>query len=340
MNVARCLSQMIVGAVCTLLFAGAAQADEARVLIIAPRATPLVKKLEAELATEHFTIGFWFDSKTIESTAEVRAHAVAREARILLRTSASDDAVEVWVADRDGDIVRFRERVTASSPADADLLAVHAHEVVRAALLADTSPSKPKPAPSPLPDVEEPEPPPEPVAEAPAPPRVALRVGPTFVASLESGFGMGNLSLGVSWLASERVSLDAIASLPIFASTIKAPEGSARVSLGLLGAGASWSPSDRAARVRPSLGAGMALAWTHVDGIATPPFVSNSDDVVSFLPYVDLAIRVMLTKSLAIGADVLGGVAFPPARISFAGHEVATFGRPMMLATSSFQVTW
>jgi hypothetical protein len=151
---------------------------------------------------------------------------------------------------------------------------------------------------------------------------------------------MGEAALGFSWLASERWSADAVACIPLATGRVEGSEGVAHVGLALAGAGASFAFADRHATLRPSVGAGMAFGWTHVDGVANAPFVSQSADLFAALPYVHLSMLVRWTPALFLRLEVLGALSLPSQAITFAGRQVATFGEPVLDTTLAVGTEW
>jgi hypothetical protein len=311
-----------------------AWAEPERVLVVAEdTGSVLVRTLASELAAGGF------DVEVVSATVagDLSSEAGVRHARTVLRVSPTG-AIDLWIADQAGSEVRFRERIEAG-PAneDASLLAIRAQEAVRGKLLpvAPLLPQEPPPAP------EKPVP-------APAPPRAAttqpLRfsasVGPSVLGSPGGTSPMGAAALGFSWLASEHWIVESMVRIPVLAGHVDGAEGVAHVGLAMAGAGVSFAFTPRDAVVRPSAGAGAAVGWTHVDGVANAPFVSHSADLFAVLPYACLSTRVRLTSGLSLGAQVLGGPSLPPQAVTFAGRQVASLGEPVLDGTLMLEAAW
>jgi hypothetical protein len=208
------------------------------------------------------------------------------------------------------------------------------HEAMRAALLRITDPPPPAPerdAPSEAPPAFE---------SAPTIPRFAASLGPGVLAGPGGVSANGHAAFGFTWMPIEHLAIDARATLPLISGRVTAPEGTARVGITTVGAGASWVPTLRAAAVRPSIGAGAMLAWVHVDGVAAPPYVSNTDDVLTPMPYAHAGLSIALAGRVRLALDGAIGVTLPETRVSFAGRDVASLGSPLVFASSSIEATW
>jgi hypothetical protein len=311
------------------------RAGQEHVLVVAEdtRST-LVRTLVSELGAG----GYGVDVVSAAAAIDMSTEAAARHARMVLRVSPSGDSIDLWTADREGSEVRFRERIAATRDGEEPrLLAIRAQEAVRGKLL-PVEPLAPQEPPHAVP--EKPVPLPSPATAAPAPPRFAASIGPSLVASPGGASMMGDAALGFSWLPSERWSIDAIARIPLATGHVDGDEGTAHVGLALAGGGASFAFADRQATLRPSAGAGVAFGWTHVDGVANAPFVSQSADLFAALPYVRLSMLVRWTPALFLRADVLGALSLPSQAITFAGRQVATFGEPVLDTTLAVGTEW
>jgi hypothetical protein len=151
---------------------------------------------------------------------------------------------------------------------------------------------------------------------------------------------MGDVALGFSWLAGQRWSVDAIGRVPLAPGHVDGVGGTANVGLAMVGGGLSYAFSRPDALVRPSAGVGVAFGWTHVDGVATSPFVSHSADLFAALPYVCASARVAVAPRLSLRAEVLGATSAPAQAVTFAGKQVATFGEPVLGATIAVETVW
>jgi hypothetical protein len=150
----------------------------------------------------------------------------------------------------------------------------------------------------------------------------------------------GEAALGLSFLATRRVRVDALARVPVIAARIDAPEGSARIGTAFLGGGLSLAMTDADSFACPSIGAGMAIGWTHVEGSATPPYVSHSDDLFAAMPYVRVATSLRLAGRLRVRADVLGAARLSSEAVAFAGRQAAVLGDPLVDVSLGLEVLW
>ncbi len=314
-----------------------AMAAGERVVVVAEDITaPVVQKLRAELTASGYAIDLVSASAGIDFSAE----AALRHARVVLRVSPLGDSIDLWVADREGQSVRFRERIVATSDdEDASVLAIRAQEAVHGKLLPIPASAVDPPSPTPI------------AATAPPLSSLASRAAeraPQFIASVGPNvlFTPGGLApaggaaLGFSWLAGERFSVDSLARLPVIAAQVEAPEGTARVTIGAIGLGASYAFSSLDARWRPTIGAGLALEWSHVDGVANAAFVGHTSDLFAAMPYVRASMGLRMSRTFRVRVDLLGAVSAPTQAIAFAGHRVATLGAPMLDASLALEATW
>lgn len=325
----------------SLAYARASAASGARVLVVAedPSST-LVSKLRSELTAG----GYDVDLVSAAAATDLSAEAAVRHARAVLRVAPMSDSVDLWIADREGADIRFRERIaSATDKDDPSLLAIRAHEAVHGKLLPIApaeAPERAMPAAATPAVAPQERPAPAPASTRAPPATFAASLGPSLVLSPGGVGATGDVALGFSWLATERLSVDALARIPVVAASIDAPEGRARVGIGALGGGLSFAFAEAAALVRPSLGAGLAFAWTHVDGVATPPFVSHSSDLFAAMPYLRVSTSLRLTGKLRLRADLLGALSIPQQAVTFAGRQVATFGQPLVDGALSLEALW
>jgi hypothetical protein len=258
-------------------------------------------------------------------------------ARAVIRVVPSSE-LEVWVVDVASDQPRLVEcRANAADPASYDVLPRCAAEVVRAAL---DSPPPPMPAPpesspadaSPRDDDDAK----APLASAsPSRLRESLSLSPAVTATA----GGPSPSIGVR-LAGEIFARDGWFGVQAFALVpgvrSRVPEsmrGSATIASYLLGIGPEARLANADARWVPRLGAGVALAWLHLEGIASFPWKGRSDELFTAVVYAGGGASVRLWRGVRLGADAWIGAAVPQAAVAFGGQEVATWGRPLVVGS-------
>jgi hypothetical protein len=311
----------------------AASAGGEPVLVVAEDlGAPVVVKLRSELTNA----GYRVDLVSAVAGIDFGAEAALRHARALLRVAPLGDSIDLWTVDGRGGSVRFRERIAAAADDDdARVLAIRAQEAVHGKLLPEPEETRrdERPVDRPAPSA------PRPTGAAPLP-RFAASLGPSLVLNPGGLGAAGDAALGFSWMPGERLALDAVLRVPVIAGKVEAAEGTARVSFAALGAGASYAFAPWGAPVRPLVGAGVAVGWSHVDGVASPSFLGHSDDLFAAMPYLRAALAVRLSSRLNLRADVLGAVSAPAQEIRFAGRPVATLGAPMLDASLALETVW
>jgi hypothetical protein len=329
------VTMVAAGLAASVLTARGAWAEPERVLVVAEgTGSVLVRTLTSELAAGGYEVQIVGATVAVDLSSE----AAARHARTVLRVSPTNTSIDLWIADHEGSEVQFRERIEAGpAKEDPSLLAIRAQEAVHGKLLpvAPLLPQEPpSPAVKPVPTTA-----PPPLTPT-APPRFSAAVGPSVVGSPGGASPMGDAALAFSWLASEHWMVEAMARLPVLAGHVDGAEGVAHVGLAAAGGGLSFAFAGREAALRPSAGVGVALGWTHIDGIADAPFVSHSANLLAALPYACLSTRLRLTSALSLRAQVLGGPSLPPQAVTFAGRQAATFGEPVLDGTLMLEATW
>jgi len=343
---------------CAILLALSMGATSARVAlaeaptevaVITPDPTaPLAIRIASELGQLGLRVVFVArtDAETM-GPAALEAAAQGVGAFAALRVVRSGSAIEVWIADRTTGKTVIREVVGADRVGtDADV-ALGAVELLRASLLELKLPERPaqaevEPAPAVLKAV--PTPPPSPPSE---PPRVAS--GETSVAlgmAIDPGVGGFRLGYGPQVLVARR--LDKLIGLElsgdvIFASIEDEPLASASTTTSLVALAGTLSPTI--GRVQPRLGAGVGVANLRTQGVPATPQAPAGDRLQGSESGATLAVfhlrsglAVELSPSLRwrVDATLLAGGS--EVQIQFLDERVATWGRPTLFASSSFEL--
>jgi hypothetical protein len=138
-------------------------------------------------------------------------------------------------------------------------------------------------------------------------------------------------------MATRVLGVGARVSVPVLGSTVSSQEGHASVAATLFGVEATAVVLD-AHYVRLSAYAGLAAAWLRTSGFASAPYVGQSDAAVTALPFlgVEVAPRLADRVHLHLAGDV--GASLPRADVSFAGHTVASWGRPLGMGSAGVSV--
>jgi hypothetical protein len=318
---------------------GRACAGGRRVLFVASASTPFSARVRAEIEAMGFEI-----VPAADLAEGSKAGAVAA-ARVL------DDPghrVELWVLDASTGHLALRAVVVPSPDEDDASETVRASEELRAFFQPLRAPGPPHLAPVPAPPqppppAPEPIPPPAPFVPAPepAPPpppeRTRFVVGADLAIPFQPGGPGLDLGLRGRWMATQVLGLGAFVRVPLAGSTVTASEGSASVSVPLFGADLTAS-AEPVSWLRLSASAGLALAWVRTSGFATPPFQGQPSNVAVALALAGAGIAPRITDRLHLCFDGQAGVSLPKADIAFAGHTVATWGRPLGLLSAGVGV--
>src|ERR1700722_15754977 len=89
-----------------------AWAADARLLVVAEDpSSALARAVTSELAAGGYAVEVLGADDAVDMSVQARAH----HARAILRVSPTGGSVDLWAADKDGDDVRFRERIASAS---------------------------------------------------------------------------------------------------------------------------------------------------------------------------------------------------------------------------------
>jgi hypothetical protein len=146
-----------------------------------------------------------------------------------------------------------------------------------------------------------------------------------------------HLDWWLAWAMSPRFSLALDAALTPVGTKLRAPEGEASVAWYLTGVSLRFSATEPTAPVRFRSGVGAWLAVMTLSGQPAATYVNTPTEFVSVIPHLDLGLRFSLTPRLGLALDLSGGVSAPGASIHFAGRQVATWGRPLWLASLALE---
>lgn len=255
-----------------------------------------------------------------------------------------EPALDIWVTDRvTGKTVLRRIDAPAEAPRASALVALRAAELLRASLLELNVERPPNGEVRAEPEVRAWVKPtaPFPAAErAPAPPRVPRFGAAIGVAAFVAPGGLPPaITPGavVSWRATSAW----LGELALFAPALgrlDAFGGSAMVDqeLGLVGARRELAVGV----VRPSVGLAVGAFRLGARGVASPPLRASSDQRWSFAAALGAGARADVAPRLAIVGDVRVIGLYPRPLIRFAGREVATTGRPLVVVALGGELAW
>ncbi|WP_437622707.1 hypothetical protein [Sorangium sp. So ce1151] len=334
-----------------------------KVVLIADRRTdPIMARVYAELATLGFTVVVVRGGAGPPSHGPAAASALEAGAAAAIRVTEVPGGVEVSIADGvTGKSVR--RAVMADDPAT---VAVRAVELLRASLLEVRSPRPSRDEADAEPEaraVVEAEPPP-PARAAPAarpraggtsraPPPPPSGGGATRRAPATFGVGAApavlwsaggvpaSPMLDVSGYAMiwSRLGLSTFVQIPLGSVSRGGKEGTrrVRVALAALGVRSALGPPD--AEWLPSVGAGLAAAWLHVEGEGrSSEYVGTAKDAFTLAPYLRAGLSFAPVPWLRISEQLMAGIAAPRVVIDAAGRAADAWGRPFLGASLGVEV--
>jgi hypothetical protein len=123
------------------------------------------------------------------------------------------------------------------------------------------------------------------------------------------------------------VELEAFGLLPLTDGNVQAKEGSADVTISLVGAGAGYVLSDEGAPLQGSLGAGAGVLFLTMEGEAAPPYAARKESLTTAAFFLDGGVRYRAADWLGVRLSTQVGLYAPRPVIEFAGREVAAWGR-------------
>lgn len=127
--------------------------------------------------------------------------------------------------------------------------------------------------------------------------------------------------------------------VPLVAEALDTPEGQIKAFAWQYRLGALFDGPEPTAWWSPRFGAGVALAMLTADGSARAPYVGASEHSTGWGPWASVGLRLQIVRQLSV--IVAGDATFlvPEMVLRSAGHEVATFGRPLLSASAGLEVT-
>jgi hypothetical protein len=275
---------------------------------------------------------------------EPLATAAEREgATAAVRVDGPRGAVELWVRAPQGPV---GETFTAPGErAPGQVLALRVAEALRArGLLVPPAPSRavaesppPQPPPAREPDAVS-TPPREHSTPAAAPPRLSLELGPGVALSPGGLAPLPIADLGVRLELARIWSLSAVGTIPLATQRIGGAEGEADVSTFVAGGlvELEWA---RFSFGGLRSGAGAGLSVSSMSGRARSGFDSSHELVTVFTPLVRTSLHAHLAPWLRLRAGLAGGATFPTVRVAFGSREVASWGRPFVIASAAFELS-
>ena len=329
-------------------------AEAMRAIVVATDVdTKLVRQMSAELAAEGFDVIVMAASSAPQKST-IESMAQASGARAVVTVDEQGHVVRLWLAESPAstmiEVAKFG--ATGTSDDDDRVVSVRAAEALHAATIklekklaalssasssasmsaitAASSSASPSSSTSTLPHAVAP-------VEVPKSPSSGFGFGIAFVTS-PGGIGpMTDLSMSAFRRIGDAWSIGAFVHAPLGGPNLTGPEGSASAHVFMVGGDFGRTIGREGGDVHARISIGIAAASLSFSGNASSPYVSAFDSVWTAIPFVrgGFAYDVL---PLSFRTDVTFGVAMPEPTASFAGREVAHWGRPLVIVTPS--IAW
>ncbi|MDD5309947.1 MAG: hypothetical protein PHU25_21730 [Deltaproteobacteria bacterium] len=312
--------------------------------------------LSAELSTLNITVATVNGVATSEREQRLELERVVAErkavcaVRIERIAPGEGGGVELWISDRlTGKTTIRRVPVEDSNDREfAEIVALRLVEALRAGLLeieigalGETSAKgktvvsspivvapRPQSATSPKPAQDEKKCAPAPEQER-GEPHLGVGLGAEAAGSPGGIGAMGALDLVVGWHPIGRLSVALDLFSTVIATDLKKDGGRASVGFGALRGWISWNIRDKGV-LRPSLGLGGGAALSWASGETSDAYAGATD--YATVGYMGALLQLGLAFKndvwLILGARA--GALVPEVRVSFAGSDVASMGRPLV----------
>lgn len=114
--------------------------------------------------------------------------------------------------------------------------------------------------------------------------------------------------------------------LPLSEGDVAGKEGSAAVSLTMIGAAASYAFSDEERPFQVIAGAGAAALLLTMDGTAASPYSAHEESLATGAFFLQVGARYRIAEWFGVRLSTLAGLAVPRPVMTFAGREVAAWG--------------
>ncbi|MDC3961729.1 hypothetical protein [Polyangium jinanense] len=300
-------------------------------------------RVQAELEALGFRTALLDPGVEPASRASLEATARKADAIAAIRVVPSERGVEVWVADRVTGKTVLREITDAGGSLDRDAaLALRTVELLRASLLEVAVPGVPPGEVPATPELREKMtlPAPGALAGKREPPSLRLSLAPGLLLS-PGGFGAAvNLGIGLAWMPSAHVGVSGFAAIPLTRPRVEGAEGSADLSVLLAGGGMRFVFHPRATRWAPLAELGIMAVSLESHGTANAGFLPGSASAVTVAPFVRVGLSWVATPMLRVRADILASFIGQGVSVQLAKHEVATWGKPIVLPAVGVDFGW
>lgn len=330
--------------------ARARDGGSAVLVLVEPGTTSLSRRLREEIESLGLRVELLPDRR--DSSLEAQAREAGAVAAIRV-APVRGGAVQMSIVDRATGKIVHRKLAIAShtDPAAAELIATRTVELLRASLMELSAAHPPRGEIEVTPAVR------QLVAASPGTPgdaeelagttdrgsgiqKFSFAAGPALVYSAHWQPGI-HAAAGVTWSLTERLALAAGLALPVTAAELSVNEGQVELRATHYRLGAAVALGPARAVVSARLLAGIAVNRLELDGAASSPeYVGEDDDVLVASPWVGAALRLRLSRNLAVLGEVVTSIALPRTTIRVAGRELHDWGRPAVWATTGLELSW
>jgi hypothetical protein len=169
--------------------------------------------------------------------------------------------------------------------------------------------------------------------------RLAVAAGPALVVS--PGLGV-SLDIWVALLLRTQSGFGATARVvaPGTGNGLESPEGSVSASAWQYRLGGVFEGPELTRALSPHFEAGVTLVTLTTDGVASAPFEGVEQHSVLWGPWISAGFRCEFVPRLSLLTTAELALLFPETVIRSDGHEVATFGRPLVTASAGLELAW
>lgn len=319
------------------LSAGVSRADSAasRVLLIDPRSEPLTVRLREELESLGLEVVIVAEGDPAEPL-ELRARLADAVGAIRI-TQRGSGSVDMTILDRatGKTVSRHLPIATGTDPASSELVATRTVELLRASLMELEAPHPSRGDAAVTPEVRALAPP---VAE-PRATALGVAVGPTLVSSHGLGVSL-DIWVAVALRTQSGFGVTASIVVPGTGHALESPEGQVNVFARQYRLGGVFEGPHLASGLILHFEAGATLVTLTTDGEASAPYRGVEQHSTLWGPWVSAGLRYELVPRLSLLAAAELSLLFPETVIRSDGHEVATFGRPLIAAKAGLEIAW
>jgi hypothetical protein len=317
-----------------------AQDRRSTVLLVDPGSAPITSRLREEIEALGLEVKL-VPARDPAEPLDERARAAGAVGAIRL-TGGGSGSVDMTILDRATGKTVSRHLAIAmpSDPASAELVATRTVELLRASLMELEAPHPARGDAEVTEQVRA-----IAVAESESGARaprsesmLGISTGPALVKSPDFSVGV---DLWFTFVLRGKDGLGAMASVlvPAVAEQLDTAEGQIRAFAWQYRLGALFDGPRAATWWSPRFGAGAALVMLTTDGSASMPYVGVSERSTGWGPWASIGLRFELAPQLSAVVAGDATLLVPEMVIRSAGHEVATFGRPLLSLGAGVEVT-